>query len=79
MLMAGRLLKKKYNTKYYTIYFYIIFCVSMDKSIYLCNSTLVEAPYFGWHKHQRCIVAKYHCYGHLLYVLFLKHKLNILI
>ena len=39
--------------------------------------TLVEDPYFGWHKHQRCIVAKYD-YGHLLYVLFLQpYKRNI--
>ena len=44
-------LKEKYSTKYYKIYFYVIFraCkyVSMDKSIYLACFTLVEAPYFA--------------------------------
>ena len=44
-------LKEKYNTKYYNIYFYVIFraCkqVSMDKSIYLASCTLVEAPYLA--------------------------------
>ena len=35
-------------------------------------------PILGWHKHQRCTVAKCHDYGHLLYVLFLQpYKLNI--
>ena len=29
-------------------------------------------PILGWHKHQRCTVAKYHDYDHLLYVLFLQ-------
>ena len=27
-------------------------------------------PILGWHKHQKCTVAKYYDYGHLLYVLF---------
>ena len=44
-------LKEKYNTKYYKIYFYVIFraCkqVSMDKNIYLASFTLVEAPYLA--------------------------------
>ena len=40
----------------------------MDTSIYFGYFTLFEAPNFGWHEHQRCIVAKYHDYGQLLYV-----------
>ena len=45
---------------------------------FLVDFTLVEAPYFGWHKHQRCIVAKYNDYGHLLYAVILQpYKLNI--
>ena len=44
-------LKEKYNTKYYKIYFYVIFraCkyILMDKSIYLPSFTLAEAPYLA--------------------------------
>ena len=46
--MAGRLTKGEIYTKYYKIYFYVIFraCkqISMDKSIYLASFTLVETP-----------------------------------
>ena len=41
------------------------------KACILAIVTPVEVPYFGWHKYQRYIVAKYYDYGHLLYVLFL--------
>ena len=63
MHMAGRSLKEKYNTKYYKIYF-ILFSVNANKfrwtkAYILAIFTLVEAAYFGWHEHQRCIVAQY--------------------
>ena len=48
--------------------------ISFDgqKAYILASFTLVEAPYLGWHEHQRCIVVKYHEYGQLLYVQFLQ-------
>ena len=48
--------------------------VSFDgqKHIFWSFFALLGAPYFGWHKHQRCIVAKYYDYGQLLFVLFLQ-------
>ena len=43
--------------------------ISFDgqKTYMLAIFTLVEAQYFEWHEHQRCIVAKYNDYGHLLF------------
>ena len=68
-------LKEKYNTKYFKITFYLFSVYTSKfqwiKAYILAIVALFEAPYFGWHEHQRYTVAKYHDYGQLLYVLFL--------
>ena len=39
---------------------------------YIWQVLLWLRPILGWHKHQRCTVANYHDYDHLLYVLLLQ-------
>ena len=68
-------LKEKYNTKYFNFFDPLSVYASKfrwTKAYILAIFALFEAPYIGWHEHQRCTVAKYHDYGQLLYVLFVQ-------
>ena len=74
MLMAGR---RRNVTLNISKLIFIKFSVYASKfrwttAYILAIFALFEAPYFGWHEHQRCTVAKYHDYGQLRYVLFLQ-------